>query len=676
MEPGQLFLNIILRASGVLVHESAPGWVGGGLVLALVLLSVTYFFRTRAQVVAANSFTSRLDDIADTEAFARQFEEFRASLDEYRSESTARAKICSAWDEFQETLVRDDLHGGLVLRNAIRPATFLNLEDLHFGPGFYRIMPGVFVSFGLLCTFLGLVAALHQLGDNLGSGAAPDVVVTGLMTIASAKFTMSLVGLACSILFGALLRWRQDRLGGALHKLCSSLEHRLVFVSLEDLGFRQLRAAEDQREYLRKIGMEMVAELSRPLGELPREITASITGAMEPIMNRVNQIGTSGMEGIVDDLSNQISHSVGGALSRASDALNDSAERLGSVIDRMNGSQAQMGDGMEAALAQMSSAIAELRCQVEATGQTASSTMNQGAERLLSVMNETLEGIRVNTGAGARAISEAAEEMRKAATQFHEEIEAATGDSAKAVRARMEEASQAADSAIAEAGRSVIDAFGRASTELAQLGDNMSSKLGSEILTKLEALAEQLDQTVRMTAEGTSGLRLAVTNLQAGTESMTAASAGLSTASRDMTTAVGPVRSSHERIEEKVSALARTVEATAETLTRASHSVAGDAARVLQTAGVALGTEREGIRQSLEAVRAALAQLSTEAGKLDQIDETLGRALVAYNTQLDAALDTAQHHIIQLRDTLAPGIDTLHSVVERAEQFIPASRRA
>jgi hypothetical protein len=54
----------------------------------------------------------------------------------------------------------------------------------------------------------------------------------------------------------------------------------------------------------------------------------------------------------------------------------------------------------------------------------------------------------------------------------------------------------------------------------------------------------------------------------------------------------------------------------------------------------------------------------------------LGRALTSYSQQLESALGTAQDHIGRLRDTLAPGLDTLRTVVERAEAFMPASRAA
>ena len=119
------------------------------------------------------------------------------------------------------------------------------------------------------------------------------------MQIASAKFVMSLVGLFCSILFTILLRARQNTVDAALHRLCIGIERRLVFVSLEDIGFRQLRAATEQREHLREIGMGMVAELQKPLEALPEQITSAIADRMDPIFDRVTSMGTSNMEGLV-----------------------------------------------------------------------------------------------------------------------------------------------------------------------------------------------------------------------------------------------------------------------------------------------------------------------------------------------------------------------------------------
>ena len=75
----------------------------------------------------------------------------------------------------------------------------------------WRQLPALFVSIGLLLTFLGLVAALEQTAQLLGSDSTDATAtvrgLTTLLNIASAKFIMSLAGLACSIVFTVVLRF-------------------------------------------------------------------------------------------------------------------------------------------------------------------------------------------------------------------------------------------------------------------------------------------------------------------------------------------------------------------------------------------------------------------------------------------------------------------------------------
>jgi ABC-type transporter Mla subunit MlaD len=160
-----------------------------------------------------------------------------------------------------------------------------------------------------------------------------------------------------------------------------------------------------------------------------------------------------------------------------------------------------------------------------------------------------------------------------------------------------------------------------------------------------------------------------------GADAIQGASEGFRAASQSLTAAADPIRASHERIETTLRRVGDLVETVSETLMQNSASVAENAAHVLDTAQTALGTEREGIRRNLEATRAAIAQLSDEAEKLDKIDAMLGRALTQYNAQLEAALGSAQDHVSQMRDALAPGLDTLKSVVEQAEAFLPRQPR-
>ncbi|MFK7846329.1 MAG: hypothetical protein AB8G77_13610 [Rhodothermales bacterium] len=675
---GILVVNIVIWSAGQLTKsESSPGLVAITLVIALVVISVFFINRTAKQKNAILEMDNLISQYKDVPEFSDGFSQFQNDIREMKTKSEPWKSLCRSWGEFSETIITDEISDPVVLRNSVRPSTFLNTEDLGFGTGFYRVYPNAFVSVGLLLTFLGLVAALHEFSQSMSGSASGgmDSAMTNFMQIASAKFIMSLVGLLCSIILTLLIRRRSGGIERALNRVCQKIEERLSFVSLEDIGFRQLKATTEQRDHMREIGFGMVEELRKPLDILPEKISRSISDKMDPLFDKVSSMGASSMEGMVGDLSTQLSNSVGAALTRASESLGEATDRIGLMVDRMNSSNAQAGDGLQTALKQMTIALSDMRSEIATSGQTASSAMTEGADKLLGVMNETLSGIRENTSQGADAMRTAADDMRKAAESFREQLSEATADGVSAVQLRMEASSEEAGATIEGAGRTLLASFDHTSQEIARLGTEMGDTIGEELLSKLQSVSTQLSDFAEAIQKGASGAQIAASGMQSSAQSLTGAASSFDAASQDMIQASEPLRLSHERIESGLRNLGTTVDTVAETLTKSSAMIAENASHVMETAGAALGTEREGIHSALEATRAALAQLSTEAEKLDQIDEMLGRALQEYNNQLDSALGSAQDHITEMRKTLAPGIDTLRGVVEQAESFLPAQSR-
>ncbi|HAG71168.1 MAG TPA: hypothetical protein DCL66_03100 [Gammaproteobacteria bacterium] len=675
--------GIIKIAELLTKSDSSPGLIALLLFTTLILLSIAYYARTRSQKLAISDMANSILAVSNIEEFAEKYQEIRHDLSltnisnkNNHPTNKYRHTLWEAWEEFSETIVLDDIDGPLRLRNSIRPASFINIEDLGFGPGLFRILPNIFVSTGLFLTFLGLVAALHQFAQTMTGGSDNmDTAMQNFMQIASAKFIMSLVGLLCSIIFTVLLRARSNLIDRELQKLCTAIERRLVFVSLEDIGFRQLRAATEQREHLREIGMGMVAELQKPLDALPDRITTAIADRMDPIFERVAAMGTSNVEGMVGDLSTQLSQSVGNALTQASESLGEATDRIGMMVDRMGDTNTQAGEGLQTALDQMAKAMSDMRNEVATSGQTASDALNAGTENLLSVMNETLAGIRDNTSEGAEAMRTAAQGMGKAAEGFRETLEAVSADSAEAARLRIAASTNEAGVAIEGAGQTLLESFGKTSREIAKLGEDMSDTIGEDILSRLEAMSIRLEETSEAIQRSASSANSAATGMGRGADSIHGASESFKSASKELISASEPLRHSHERIESGLIQLSSTVESVSEMLIRNSASVASNAAHVLETAVAALGSERDGVRSTMESTRATLAQLNKEAEKLDQIDQMLGRALQQYNLQLDAALGSAQDYVTQMRDTLTPGVDALKSVVEQAENFIPTQNR-
>ena len=157
-----------------------------------------------------------------------------------------------------------------VLRNTVRPFVFFNREDLGLEAGMWRQVPALFVSIGLLLTFLGLVAALEQTGKVLGSDSADAAAtvrgLTTLLNVASAKFIMSLTGLACSIVFTVVLRFSTNRKDEALHDLCADIERGCDFMTEQDMLREMLAQAEEQTAHLQAFSTELVAQI-RPASQ-------------------------------------------------------------------------------------------------------------------------------------------------------------------------------------------------------------------------------------------------------------------------------------------------------------------------------------------------------------------------------------------------------------------------
>ena len=158
--------QFIFWASLFLTQKQMPGWIS---ILTLCWLALSVLM----VVVSTRRKRATLRWLNDLVAKTSNDEQFTAQSTRIDSEVKSRrtkkgyAHIAAAWQEFRETLILDDTVSPSVLRNTVRPSSFFNLEDLHYGPGFHRHPPGLFVSVGLLLTFLGLISALQSVGGAL-----------------------------------------------------------------------------------------------------------------------------------------------------------------------------------------------------------------------------------------------------------------------------------------------------------------------------------------------------------------------------------------------------------------------------------------------------------------------------------------------------------------------------
>lgn len=668
---GTNFKNVILGIASLLKTSAAPGLISLCLILWLVIAIAIYFYRMSQNRRAVEWMKKLIAETSDHASFSNSI----ANIENQASgeaKTAAQHQVLAAWSEYRETFVPHDEGNDIILRNSTRPTMFFNVDDLGFSPGYWRIQSGLFVTIGLFLTFLGLISALNSM--DLSAGQVENSL-KDLLTIASAKFIMSLTGLFCSILFTITLRYGTSKIEQSVHSLCGHLEKRLTFISLEALAVEQLGAMREQREHFRMIGLELVAELARPLREeLPQVISQSISSAMSPVLDKVGKIGADGMGAMVNDLSSRFSDDVGRALTSASDKLVQAGDRIASLSDRMDQSSGKVGIEIDGAVNRLSQAVDDLRNAMGATADTASSAFTKGAEQLLSVMNETLVGIRDNTGEGARALSAAAAEMRTAAEVFRNELDAAAKKGADAAQQQMFAAGQEVAGAVGSAGRSLIDAMGRTSSEIAEKTEQFASKAAEQLLAPIDDIVERLDQVKSGLMEAGSGMQRLADGVRGSADAAQQASGTFRASSQELVAAIAPLRGSTEAIETSIRQLTSTTQNIADTVRRSTDATAESVEQALTAANDLIGGERDAMRATLEEIRQVLERLKGEGAKLDTIDEKLGQAFDMYRDRVSAAVDGLFGHVRQMQDVLAPALDTLRSIVEQAEQFAPESR--
>ncbi len=690
----------VLTLAGLLKSDAAPGIVALGFVAALFIFSLHFQTTLHRRLKALRTVRKELSKAGEGADFAKTFSEIAAHLAESARTGPALKPLATAWSEYAETVLVDRDPDGrpVAIRNSVRPSTFFNLEDIGFGPGWYRILPNLFVSVGLFFTFLGLVAALQV----ASSGAIDDRSIQQLLNVASAKFIMSLTGLACSILFTVLLRHGTNRVERNLHALCRAIENRLSFISLEDIALQQLETSREQKENFRQVGFELVAELARPLrDELPGQIGRAINEGLAPVLNHIQDQSANNVRNMAAELSSQISSDVGSALTEASRHLSEAAGRIGQLADRLDGSSRTMGEEMERAVGRMTAAVEDLRGEMARSAETASGALNEGAGQMLATMNEalgalssavgdlrttmrdsaaetsatlsagaeelqrtmneTLAGIERNTREGAQAMSDAASEMGKAAEIFRTELQGAAESGAQAARAHIDAAGQDAASGIKAAGEDV---------------QRLAGEAQDMVLHPLEAIQEALESLVARIDEGAVGMARMSGALGTGADRVSEASERFSGASDRLVAAADPLVASSRQIERATQSLEASSREVAEAMWAAGRQTAEAARKTLEQSVEILGHKRQAIADALHGVQTVTREMKGQGDRIDEIDAKLGRAFETYNNKVEAALGSIRSHVENMQTNFAEAVDTLRSVISEAEDFMPQQQRS
>lgn len=338
IELGNWIVSTILTTANAITGEDyAPGLVSFVLIVLLVVLIVVYLYKTKIFHEAVYTVMNILKVEKEERFTSTRLSDIEQKFKEIANKGKFNQRLERAWEEFNETAksADPDDDNDDILKNTVRPSYFFNREELGIEHGFWKQVPTLFVSVGLFLTFLGLVAALDQTSTTLEKAlGSPGVPTTDgllkLLKVASAKFTMSLTGLACSIVFTVVLRATSIKTDKLLQELCESIEIGCTFQTEQILLEKLLTETKEHTSHLKFFSTELVAQVATPLKEdVPNAIRDAIENTLAPAIEKLSQYTDEGVGNLVRGVSGELA----GGIEESTLKMTDKIE---SVLEIMN----------------------------------------------------------------------------------------------------------------------------------------------------------------------------------------------------------------------------------------------------------------------------------------------------------------------------------------------------
>lgn len=663
----------VLWVSGLLKAGASPGFVVIALVSLLLVLTILFGRFSGRFCTAVKAARKEIE--GDEGISGEQVDALSSNFADWRNDGNPdRRRLGVAWKEFVETLVRSPEQGGRTeIGNTVRPSNFFNLADLGVTTGFWRAWPGVFVTLGLLLTFLGLIAALGTIAKE----EITDESLSTLLDVASAKFIMSLTGLFCSILFGFVLRSGLGRMEAVLHGLCDTLERRLPYVSLEQVAKDQLAEVRKQSEQTQALITQLIANIDEPLKTgLPNAIRAGIAEAMVPVVEKIGTAGTDGVASSTEALTKRITDDIGGALAQVGEQLATTGTMLEALAGRMDDSSGRMGSEMERAVARLAASVDEMRESAGAAAERNAVRMTESSKTLFAGMKEALDRIQTNTAENGAAMERAATAMTGAAGAFRAEIEAATAQGGEAARMALQGAGAVAAANVGAAGEQVLGSLNTSLTTVTERAEALSEKMSGELFGPLDAMRASLERAADSAARGATEMGRFSAGAEAGAVAAREAADSVEQTAQALGSAAAPIRDTAARFETAARDAAQATGDSARVMKTGAESLVQSAQTAMEAGQAALATERDAIAANLSAVKAALERFETIARNFDDIDDKLGNAFNTYRKEIESALANIGERSTVIHTEHARALDTLTTLVSQTDAFLPQQKRS
>ena len=624
---------------------------------------------------------------------------------ELKEKFARNGELAEAWQEFEDSLItrqRDENRG--VVYKTDEASLFFSEDRLlgqHLNLRFWNSVPALLVGLGILGTFIGLVWGLIPFsGIDFTQTDQIREAIKELLSGVSTAFVTSVWGMATSLVFNGLEKWRISRVSRAIADLQRALDQLFTLTTQEEISFRQEDELAQQTAALRSFSTDLADRIEIAMDNI-------MSGRLENLHQSLTQLHDQNAEGrqeIIQELHNApeaFSSAMAEQLTPSLNNLNTAVKELrqqkeesstaaiqqlveefqrslsGSATAQMETLAETVGRASDSLITlpeQMTGMMAGVQEQIEQTRQLLSETSQEQTGQMQSMMDGMLNAFQSAIYTQQSGLSETTdrvnEEMRQIAANIRNLLESAANRTDEQLAQRMadmetvsNQSIQTLQTAIAELGQSITSTASQAATESAAMTDRMR-QLFEQTANRLGESVQDAEQSVstllRQQGEQTEAINAQLNNWQ---DTLTGGREML----EQMNTSVASV---HQLIETtralsgQLTTSATQLESAGQQLTQASNAFNQENERYL-TAN----------RETTEQIQAAVGHLNNSVQRFQTIDNGLQgifaeieRGLNEYVTTTRESINTYltefSSQLTQASTALAGSVEALGENVE------------
>lgn len=637
--------------------------------LMVILMTILFGFTWARLAFSHRRFTAGV--ISATKAVQRataQREWTHADrLNAAAKEIEANDVLSDAWRHYRANLREAPSNSGSFV-NLVDPRMWFTPDRLR-GRGYEKwatTWAGVFLTIGLFFTFVGLSAALIQVGTAGQSDEQLRTMINQILKISSAKFITSVMGIVFFIAWTIIARRMLSGQVAVCDQFAREVQQLTTMIAPEAILLDQLEASRETTKRMMTLADDVAvafdAKLTQVVGTrldlLPEKLDDSIQPVVAAITNMSTSIGSgtqSAIEGTVELLLKEMREAIGTEMKGVAAALKAAADELQKAQGGIGQTGSQFGseimkatEAMTASVMRMSHTLETSLGGLQAKINNVDDALSRGASTIGDVSTQLSVGIKSTLEEALRKVSEQATIAAEAARQqsqaqlrpLFEELRDLMGqlkEGAELGRGKLIEGSSSAAAQIIDAARVLGSSLTNASNEAS---GRLSDAAGS-IAARIDAAAAQFQAIERSVAAN-------VVHLERTGTSIAAAGNAFGAAGDKLRQAADPIASTLIAVE----------------------AAARQATDALRMAGAA--------DESLRAAAAALTETSEKAAsaftdyrqRFSDTDTALGDAFDSLTSGVGTLSKEVAEVLAKMDGHLAKGLGHLGGGVDQVKEMV------